>query len=333
MMRTLRMLVCGVLVTAAAPLQADYSEHPRAGELIRELSREGLYSEAELRAILRDARKNPKLIEAEQTAPEKTRTWPEYRGIFVKPERIKAGQRFLDDHADSLLRMHRDHGVPAELVTAIIGVETLYGAYTGPHRILDSLATQGFDHPSRTPFFFSELKEFLRLSKEKGWDPREPKGSYAGAMGMAQFMPSNYRRLALDFDADGEIDLWQPSDAIGSIANYLRHYVGRDQGWRRGEAVAYPVKIADTRNLVFNKKSATSQWKDLRPRLTGTLPKLSPDQPVGLIALDLGDGQTQHWLALPNFYAILSYNPRPYYAMAVWHLAEAIAGRETGRLP
>lgn len=317
-------LLTPLMVFAGAAL-ADYSTHPKAAVLADELAATGTYTRAEVLSVLRQAEKNPKLIENERTAPEKTRTWPEYRSIFMVQKRIDDGVRFMREHYPALARATGEYGVPAHVITAIIGVETLYGGYTGPHPVIDSLTTQGFDHPTRTPFFFSELKEYFLLCREMGFDPLAQKGSYAGAMGLSQFMPSNYRRLGLDYDGDGQVNLWSPSDAIGSVANYLKNFRGTNTGWRAGEAVAFPVNVHDLpQDFTVNQKTPTHTWAAVSAYVRNLPVRLDATQPVGLLELETGE-EPQYWLALPNFYSILSYNPRTYYAMAVFQMSQAVA--------
>ncbi len=318
-MRTI-LLLCLVCCTALA----DYSTHPQALRLIDELVASEYYSRTELTEILRQAQRRPELIAAEQKAPEKTKTWPAYQAIFLQDWRIRQGAKFIAEHASSFRRAEQHYGVPAALISAIIGVETRYGGYTGPHRVLDSLATQGFEHPSRHPFFYSELKAFLLLCKEHDLNPLTVQGSYAGAMGLPQFMPSNYRRLAVDFNADGRIDLWNADDAIGSAGSYLSAYLGAGRDWQPGQAVAYSLPHPPKTVPIINQKQPSHLWQELEPMLGAHGLNLPATQNVGLIALDHGAHQ-EFWLALPNFYSIMSYNPRVYYAMAVFQLSEAIA--------
>lgn len=318
-----------VLSLVLAPcVLADYSSHPKAAQLANELAATGEYTRAEVLDVLRKAQRNPKLIESERKAPERTRTWPEYRSIFMDGSRVANGVRFLRKHYPSLARASAEYGVPKHVIAAIIGVETLYGGYTGPHPVIDSLATQGFDHPTRTPFFFSELKEYFLLCREMGFDPLAQKGSYAGAMGLSQFMPSNYRRLGLDYDGDGRVNLWSPSDAIGSVANYLKNFRGTNTGWRAGEAVAFPVKVSSLpEGVAVNQKTPTHTWAALSTHVEELPVTLEATQAVGLLALQTG-AEPEYWLALPNFYSILSYNPRTYYAMAVFQVSQAIAAAD-----
>ncbi|MGJ8668719.1 MAG: lytic murein transglycosylase B [Oceanococcus sp.] len=309
-------------------LHADYSQHPKAKQLAAELEASGSYSAEDVLEVLRKTHKNPALIQTERKAPERTRTWPEYRSIFMDDSRIKNGVRFLRKYYPELSRAQREFGLPPQIVAAIIGVETRYGGYTGPHRVIDSLATQGFDHPSRSPYFYSELKNYFLLCKENKLNPFEQKGSYAGAMGLSQFMPSNYRKLALDYDQNGVVNLWSEADAIGSTAHYLQQYQVQisklGNGWQVGEAVAFPVQIdALPEKFLSNQKTASYSWAALAPYVDGLETRLLADQAVGIIKLDTG-ASPEYWLALPNFYVIMSYNPRAFYAMAVFQLSQAL---------
>jgi membrane-bound lytic murein transglycosylase B len=217
--------------------------------------------------------------------------------------------------------------VPPAVIAAVLGVETKYGSYTGRHRVLDALATQGFDHPTRTPFFFAELTEFFVLCREQGFKPAEVLGSYAGAVGAAQFMPSNYRRLAVDFDGDGKRDLWSAPDAIGSIANYFVNYAPA-RSWQRGLPLMVPARMRGTpeEDWPRNGKAQTHLAGDFVRVGVKPAVALPPDTPVGLVELTLSlePVEYEYWLGLPNFYSVMAYNPRVYYAMAVSQLAQEL---------
>jgi len=328
-------LLAPMLVGFSGTAMADYSQHPRAEALLETLHTTHDFGPDALEAVrasLRDAKQLPELIEQERNAPERTRTWTEYRAMHVTTAMVDNGVRFLKAHADTLARAEAQYGVPPEVITAILGVETRYGNYTGRTRVLDALATQGFDHPTRTDFFFSELTAFFVLAEESGMDPTAPKGSYAGAMGWAQFMPSNIRRLAVDFDNSGTVDLWTPADAIGSIARYLIEYAP-DSAWRPGEAMT----LAPRR---FQMRADAIRFNPQRPNSTiGELAELGAEptrsapvyQPAGLLELERSEGRS-FLIALPNFFAVMRYNPRTYYAMAVGELAEGIS-RARGHAP
>ncbi len=324
MLKPLLSLLLAALLLATSPAGADYRTHPKAAEFMTRLEAAG-FSRAELQTLLASANRNPKLIQAEQQSAEKTKTWPEYLQIFLQPGRIEAGVAFWREHAATLERTRRQFGVPPEVIVAIIGVETRYGGYTGPHRILDSLSTQGFEHPTRSPFFFNELIEFVLACRDFGLDPLTVQGSYAGAMGLSQFMPSNYRRLALDFDQNGRTDLWSAQDAIGSTANYLINYRGPGKGWQADQPVVVAALGTPAASDALNPTKPNSVYGDFSRRLTA-IPAIPVHEPAGLIALE-GEHGTEYWFGLTNFYNLMAYNPRVYYAMAVYRLSRAIADR------
>lgn len=307
---------------------ADYSGHPRVPELYAALRQQHGFGEAELagvQAALAAAQQLPQLIVQEQKAPEKTETWTQY-ARRIDSSRIGAGAALLREHHEELARAELEYGVPPAIIAAILGVETRYGRITGKIRVLDALATQGLEHPTRSPFFFDELTQFFVLCRDHGVDPQAPRGSYAGAMGAAQFMPSNYRKLAVDFDGDGKRDLWALPDAIGSIANYFTRYHPFWR-WRRGEPVAVPARLSGDRlpaGAVPNSREHFYRVGDLARAGIHAEAELPADTLVGLIELPLDDGSHEYWLAFPNFYAVMTYNPRIFYAMAVTQLAQKI---------
>lgn len=308
----------------------QYLDHPRAPAVLTALERDHGFDAAALtraRAALQEARTLPQLIRQEQTAPERTETWTQY-ARRIDEARIREGARLLVEHAEDLARVEQAFGVPPAVVAAILGIETRYGRITGNVRVLDALATMGFDHPTRADFFRSELIEFLVLCEEKAFSPSEPRGSYAGAMGAAQFMPSNYRRLAVDFDGDGRRDLWTLPDAIGSIGRYLVDY-RPPLAWRRGEPLMVPATLTAelAADVAVNQRAPTHEAGDLAA--LGVRPSVALPQktPVGILRLPLDDGSFETWVALHNFYSVMTYNPRVFYAMAVAQLAQAITAR------
>ena len=315
---------------------ADYNLHPRAPELLALLRSDYGFSASDLEqavVMLGEAVQVPKLIENEQQAKEKTLTWDAYRRLHVTEANLVNGVRFLNEHAGYLARAEAEYGVPPAIIAAIMGVETKYGTYTGRNRVLDALATQGFDHPTRSGFFFRELAEFFAMCRDFGFTPVDVRGSYAGAVGAAQFMPSNYRRLALDYDNDGAKDLWTIEDAIGSIANYLVNYAPA-RSWQRGAPLIVPtaLKGPPDANWPLNAKTRTHVLADfLRVGLQPSV-SLPPDTAIGLLELTLSDGK-EYWLGFNNFYAVMSYNPRVYYAMAVTQLAEELQRRSQESAP
>jgi membrane-bound lytic murein transglycosylase B len=261
------------------------------------------------------------------------KNWAVYRARFIEPTRIQAGARFWQTHRSALERAEREYGVPASMIVGIIGVETLYGQNTGNFRILDALATLTFHFPSAHPrasarqaFFQSELEQFLLLTSRSGADPLAIRGSYAGAMGLPQFMPSSWTKFAVDFDGDGRIDLFgSPQDAIGSVANYFKAF-----DWRPGMPTHYPVSLTPGQTNMdsllapdilptFNVASFVSQGA----ALSGAA--LQHTGPLALIELLNGPDAPSYVAGTENFYAITRYNWSSYYAMAVIELAEAVA--------
>jgi membrane-bound lytic murein transglycosylase B len=261
------------------------------------------------------------------------KNWAAYRARFIEPIRIQAGARFWQTHRAALERAEREYGVPASVIVGIIGVETLYGQYTGNFRILDALATLTFHFPSAHPraaarqaFFQSELEQFLLLTSRSGADPLAIRGSYAGAMGLPQFMPSSWAKFAVDFDGDGRIDLFgSPTDAIGSVANYFKAF-----DWRPGIPTHYPVSLTPGQTNMdtllapdilptFSVASFVSQGA----ALSGAA--LQHTGPLALIELLNGPDAPSYVAGTENFYAITRYNWSSYYAMAVIDLAEAVA--------
>ena len=207
----MRIFFAALLCLCAGAAAADYSDNAKTPELLQTLKTQYSFSADDLdqvKAALKQAQLLPQLIHSEQTNKEKTLTWEDYKPLHVTPLNIANGLRFMQEQKKWLDKAQQQYGVPPEVITALLGVETKYGAYTGKFRVLDSLATLGFDHPTRAPFFFDQLAQFFVLCRDERFQPADLRGSYAGAMGLAQFMPSNYRTLAVDFDGDGRADLW-----------------------------------------------------------------------------------------------------------------------------
>lgn len=284
-----------------------------------------------VRDALVQAERIPKLVEAEQKSAERVETWTMYATKRVDAPRIDRGAQFISDHRDLLARAESEYGVAPSVIAGVLGLETNFGRTTGSTRVLDALATQGFEHPTRSDFFFSELRQFFLFCRDFGVNPADPKGSYAGAMGWAQFMPSNYRRLSVDFDGDGRRDLWQAADAIGSVARYLSEYdTGR--GWRRGEPLMVKARLTKSLPPEVRINSGRVSHTVAALAVLGIESEISlpPETPVGVIELRLDDG-FEYWLGLHNFYSVMSYNPRVYYAMTVGLLAREMAQLEASR--
>ena len=323
------------LIWTSTSCLADYSTHPKVADLLAELASQEHFTDqdlADVKAALRDAQRLPKLIEAEQKSAERVETWTTYSAKRVDGPRIQRGADFIARHRDVMMRAESEYGVPPPIVAGILGLETNFGSFTGSARVLDALATQGLEHPTRSRFFFSELKAYFAFCRDFGFNPTEPKGSYAGAMGWAQFMPSNYRRLAVDFDGDGKRDLWSAEDAIGSIARYLVDYDPK-RGWRRGEPLMVPAKLGKplADDVPVNTARTTHKALELAALGIESGVELPPDTRVGIVKLQLDDGEA-YWLGLHNFYSVMSYNPRVYYAMTVSLLAQEMAALDAQRL-
>src|ERR1700676_5073784 len=282
------------------------------------------FKKRQLRALLKAAQSQPAIIEAMDRPAEKARPWFEYRPIFVSERRIREGADFWIAHRQALDRASVRSGVAPEYLAAILGVETYYGRLTGSYRVLDALATLAFDYPARAKFFRDELEQFLLLTRDAGFDPQKVKGSYAGAMGAPQFMPSNYRRYAVDADADGRIDLWANwQDVCASVGNYLKEH-----GWNAGEAVLSEASVTPdkTSDLDGRKLTLSETVRSLRTKGVSFDSSLPAEAPALLIAADDPDGV--HWrVGYNNFYVITRYNHSALYAMAVYELAAAVKQR------
>lgn len=302
------------------PALADYSKSPEADAFIQMMAQKHQFDTAQLRALFAQVDKQDAILELIARPAEKTKTWAEYGKIFLQPARIDGGVKFWRDNRDALRRAEQEFGVPAEYIVAIIGVETLYGRITGSHRVMDALSTLAFDYPPRSPFFTSELENYLILMREHGKDPLVNKGSYAGAMGYGQFMPSSYRHYAVDFDGDDWPDIWNNTiDAIGSVANYFAAH-----GWQRGAFVTVrvrpPESIPSLPKPIDKPEQTAAHWQDL-----GFVPVQSvpADARASVIELEGVRGE-EYWLTFNNFYVITRYNRSAMYAMAVHQLAQGI---------
>jgi membrane-bound lytic murein transglycosylase B len=304
-----------------------FGESPAVREFIAEMQARHGFDAAHLTRQFASIRSNPTVLRAIRPAaiPELQRSWQRYRARFLNEQRLSQGLRFWQAHNIALVRAEAIYGVPREIIVAIIGVETEYGRNTGQFGVLEALATLAFDYPPRAPFFRGELEQFLLMAREGGVPPLNYKGSYAGAIGIPQFMPSSQRNYAVDFDGDGRIDLsGNASDAIGSVARFLNAH-----GWQPGEPVAIPVRVnGDAPALVAAgiKPSFT-----LRETLERGLSPLFPDEtgrfadvPAALIDLVTPDQPTEYWIGFANFYVITRYNRSSFYAMSVFQLAEAL---------
>jgi len=313
-------LASSFFVNAQSEVNVDYVQRADVKDFIDEMVEQYNYDRAFLENRFSTAQRLDSVLEAIARPAEKKLTWKQYRPIFVTSKRSEKGKIFLAKHKDTLQRAEKEFGVPAEIITAIIGVETYYGKRTGSYTVFDSLTTLGFDYPPRSKFFKSELKEFLLLSKEEKISVDDMTGSYAGAMGMPQFISSSYRNYAIDFDGDGKRDLWNSvPDVIGSVANYFSEH-----GWKKGETILHPASISDD--------SIVKEKNELKPYIT--VGQLKQQGVVISRALDEKDEATllkfdgkrgeEYWIGLDNFYVITRYNHSAMYSMAVFQLSEKI---------
>lgn len=325
-LKTLRQLaVTSVLVVSfgsAVSFAGDYAGTEVSRAFAKRMATEHGFDAAEVEKVLAGAKKQEAILEAIARPAEKSKPWFEYRKIFLDEKRIKDGVVFWREHEETLQRAEQIYGVSAEIIVAIIGVETRYGAVTGSWRVLDALATLGFDYPPRSQFFSKELEHFLLLTREQKQDASALKGSYAGAMGYGQFMPSSYRAYAADFDGDGVADIWNnPVDAIGSVGNYFKAH-----GWQFGEPVMVPADIkAHFQQDLLNKiKNPELSLRDLsKAGFTPALGNYNSSVKAMPLTFESESGE-EAWLGFKNFYVITRYNRSPMYARAVWELSEVI---------
>lgn len=281
------------------------------------------FDRTELTVLLGEAEVQNNILEAMRRPAERTKPWHEYRAIFIQPKRVKAGVAFWAEHAESIERISAETGVPPEILVGIIGVETYYGRITGKHRVLDALVTLGFDYPPRANFFRKELGHFLQLAREEDIDPRVALGSYAGAMGAPQFIPSSYRAYADDGDGDGRRDLFNNwDDVLASVAEYfLRHR------WQPGAPVVSPASLSADASLSLPAENKLADALDITALREQGLRFDTGDQAgdtARVIVFEGEDGRELH-VGFHNFYVITRYNRSTMYAMAVWQLGNEIA--------
>lgn len=325
LIRNLGLLLCSLFTLptfAATPLPQGSQA---VNQFIEEMVQEYQFDARQLRELFAQVRLHESILEA-ISRPAESKPWHEYRPIFLTSDRIRGGVRFWQEHAELLRQASASYGVPEEIIVAIIGVETRYGKHKGRFPVIDALSTLAFAYPPRSRFFRKELKQYLLMTREEGLDPLAQLGSYAGAMGMPQFIPSSFRAYAVDFDKDGKRDLWHnTADVIGSVGNYFkRHH------WHRGEPVAHPVRVHGER---YKKLLA----QDLKPRYSqqelldnGVLlpPGLAPELKGILLELEGRQGP-EYWVGWHNFYVISRYNRSALYSMAVYQLSQEIRRRHS----
>ena len=304
----------------------DFANNPNAQQFIDKMVNKHGFDRQQLQEILSQAKRLDSVLRLMDNQAPTTSVkppsgpngaWLRYRKKFITPDNVQNRVVFWNQYEDALNRAWQVYGVPPEIIVGIIGVETRWGRVMGKTRILDALATLSFNYPRRAEYFSGELETFLLMARDEQDDPLNLKGSFAGAMGYGQFMPSSYKQYAVDFSGDGHINLWDPVDAIGSVANYFKAH-----GWVKGDQVAVMANgQAPGLPNGFKTRYSISQLATAG---------LTPQQPLGnhqqasLLRLDVGTGY-QYWYGLPNFYTITRYNHSTHYAMAVWQLGQAVA--------
>ena len=316
-----RLLALIAAVSFCVSVFAD-EPHPGSEAFVERMAAQHGLDPDHIRSVLADAQYQQAIIDA-ITRPAEARPWYRYWPIFLTEARIGGGAEFWRANQTLLEEISEQFGVPIEIIVAIVGVETNYGGNTGSFRVIDALATLGFYFPRRADFFASELGHFIALAEAEDLPLFEVRGSYAGAMGLGQFIPSSYRAYAVDFDGTGRRDLWRSlPDALGSVANYLAVH-----RWRAGEPIVLPVNsVPDDLDAEFNMNLTHTLESLAGLGIDFDRGELSADMPATLVTLENEDGH-EHWVALNNFYVITRYNRSPLYAMAVTQLAEAILER------
>ena len=297
---------------------------PNVSAFIDEMAAEHDFSREALATVLGKAEIKQSIIRKISTPAEKKLTWAEYRKIFMTKERIAAGTTFWLENREMLERIHKETGVSVEMIVGIIGVETYYGRITGRDRVIDALATLAFDYPPRSKFFRNELVQFLILAREEEIDPTVPLGSYAGAMGRPQFMPSSFRAYAVDATGDGKRDIWDNwADVAGSVANYFVEH-----GWRAGEEVTSQATLSNRWDGPVpepkNKLKADNTVESLSKQGVIFATDQCADSKSELLTYEGADG-TEHWVGFHNFFVITKYNRSAMYALAAHQLGQEIA--------
>lgn len=305
---------------AGNPSLAAIEETELFNHFIATMTSQHQFDEAEVRQLFKAVKVRENIIKAIKK-PAEGMPWYKYRKIFLTDSRINQGIAFWQDNKAALTKVEREYGVPIATIVAIIGVETNYGKRTGNHRVIDALATLGFNYPKRSKFFLKELENFLLLCRDENINPLQPTGSYAGAMGIPQFMPSSFRAYAADFEQDGKTDIWKnPADAIASVANYFAKH-----NWRKDQPVAFPVMAnGESFRQALNKDLKPDQkWTQLESLSISSEHTIDADERVKLLIYEQENGHSL-WVGLHNFYVITRYNHSTLYAMAVYQLSQEI---------
>jgi membrane-bound lytic murein transglycosylase B len=311
------------LISFSAGVCAN-TDLPGLTQFINEMEQKHGFDADELTQLFAEVKVKNSILKAISRPAEKSKPWHAYRKIFIQEKRISGGVLFWQQHVKALQKAEQQYGIPAEIIIAILGVETRYGGNVGGYRVVDALSTLAFRYPPRSPFFRSELEHFLLLTREENMSILDPVGSYAGAMGLGQFMPSSYREYSIDFDNDSKRDIWtNPDDAIGSIANYLKRH-----GWIVGESIAHRTNLSAEVPIALVEKGYKPTLSREELAVAGVALENLPSgsDKIALISLTQEESE-EYWLARQNFYSITRYNHSRMYAMTVKQLAELIRQR------
>ncbi|MGC8698073.1 MAG: lytic murein transglycosylase B [Halothiobacillus sp.] len=320
--------------TAAVPAPGHYDKRADVAAFAVEAAKKTGVPITEIQQWLDDAKYQSSIVEA-MNRPAESKTWAQYRPIFITPKRIADGVDFWNKYSADLAAIAQKYQVDPAIIVAIVGVETFYGQRMGNYRVIDALATLGFDYPKRGAFFRGQLMDFFTLAAKDHIDMNTALGSYAGAMGMPQFIPSSYLALAVDGDGDGKRDLWHSdADVFASVANYFAEH-----GWVEGGPVSFEIEVKNTAQVADYLNAA----RDLKPKVTIgqlrqwgiALPKdlYLPDSEKVMLFTLTGSDATEYWVGLNNFYVITRYNHSTLYAMAVWQLSQAITAARAAVVP
>lgn len=314
----------------AAPNAPSFADEPAALEFARDLEQRHGFHADELISQFAQTRPNATVLKLiKPPASPLQRSWERYRPRFLNDRRIDGGVRFWQENGGQLAKASALYGAPEEIIVAIIGVETEYGRNMGGFRVFEALATLAFKYPPRAEFFRTELEQFLLLARENNLDPLAVKGSFAGAIGIPQFMPGSQRRYAVDFDGDQRIDLGHSvDDAIGSVGRFLEQH-----GWQAGQPIAVPAMIAGAPDEALLQAGLRPSLKAADLAEKGIRAQIDPQTTVALIDLVSPGRETEYWLGFENFYVITRYNRSSFYAMSVFQLAEEIRARMCAQEP
>lgn len=324
----LRRYLTMFLVAGSLGANAQLDEE-KVAEFVKNYADRHQVSQADVSAILSNAQFKQDIIDKIDKPAEGTMTWGKYRKIFIKEERINAGVEFWKNNEQVLAQVTADTGIPEEIILGIIGVETFYGQRIGSYRVIDALYTLAFGYPKRSSFFKSELEKFLEICDKQHLDIYSIKGSYAGAIGYCQFMPSSYLAFAKSYDNDNSANLMEVNDAIASVANYLAQHK-----WEAGNIIAAPVAFLDHENTTAVSKNSKPNNSLRFYRDHGFIPKgnITPDAKAALIEFENDEGK-EYWFGFNNFYVITRYNHSPMYALAVYQLGQEVKKRYESSAP